>query len=81
MIHWEREKGYDIEILPIDRALNKEHLWKKYIEKSCRKCALKASPRPLNLKRQKSYCMQEILLKIKYFERGISNQIPFNGED
>ena len=70
-----KRKSYDIEILSIDRALNKEHLWKKYIEKSCRKSALKASPRPLNLKTQKSHCMQEILLKIKYFERGISKSL------
>ena len=35
----EKEKRYDIETLSIDRALNKE--------KSCRKCAPKASPKPI----------------------------------
>ena len=35
----EKEKRYDIEILSIDRALNKE--------KSCRNCAPKASPKPI----------------------------------
>ena len=34
---------YGIETLPIDRVLNKEHFY----EKSCRKCAPKASPRPV----------------------------------
>ena len=34
---------YDIENLSIDRVLNTEH----FMEKSCRKCAPKASPRPL----------------------------------
>ena len=36
------------------------------MEKSSRKCALKASFRPL---------MQEILLKIRYFERGLSKSL------
>ena len=34
---------YDIETLSIARVLNKEH----FKEKSCRKCAPKAGPRPL----------------------------------
>ena len=38
-----KERRYDIETLPIDRVLNKEHLYGK----SCRKCAPKPSPRPL----------------------------------
>ena len=37
------EKRYDIETLSIDRLLNNEH----FLEKSCRKCAPEASPRPL----------------------------------
>ena len=64
------------------------------MEKSCRKHALKASSRPLFLfwqTTQNSYCMQEILLKIGYLERGLlktfkkvnfiflSNPVPFNG--
>ena len=65
------------------------------MEKLCRKCALKASPRPLFYfgKQPKTdiACMQEILLKIRYFERDyqkplkkltlffLSNPVPFNG--
>ena len=39
----EKEKRYDTETLSIDGISNKEHFY----EKSCRKYALKASPRPL----------------------------------
>ena len=39
----ENEKRYDIETLLIDRVLNKDC----FVEKSCRKHAPKASPRPL----------------------------------
>ena len=39
----ETEKRYDTKTLSIDRVLNKEH----FVEKSCRKCAPKASPRSL----------------------------------
>ena len=39
----EKEKSFDIETLPIDRVLNKEH----FCWKSCRKYASKSSPRPL----------------------------------
>ena len=42
------------------------------MEKSCTKCAPKASPRPLftsGLVSQNSHYMQEIILKIRYFER------------
>ena len=47
------------------------------MEKSCRKCAPKASPKPLfNLaKHPKSHCMQEILLKIRYFDRRLSKTL------
>ena len=41
----------------------------------CRKCAPNASPRPhffLGKQPKKGQCMQEILLKIRYFERGLS---------
>ena len=44
------------------------------MKKSCRKCAPDASPRPLfyfDLKKN-SHCMQEIILKIRYFEWGLS---------
>ena len=39
----EKEKGFDIELLSIDRVLNKGY----FMEKLCRKCPLKASPRSL----------------------------------
>ena len=43
---------------------------KIFMDKSCKKCAPKASPRPLfNFGNHISHCMQEILLKIRYFER------------
>ena len=47
------------------------------MKKSCRKYARKASPRPLfNLSNNpNSHCMQEILLKIRYFERGFSKSL------
>ena len=41
--YFEKEKIYHIETLSIDRVLNTEH----FMEKSCRKYAPKASPRPL----------------------------------
>ena len=43
------------------------------IEKSCRKCAAKASPRPLY--NFGSCCMQEIILKVRYFETGLSKSL------
>ena len=39
----EKEKRYDIETLSIDGVSDKEHFYTKL----CRKCAAKASPRPL----------------------------------
>ena len=45
------------------------------MEKLCAEiCAEKASPRPhfnFGIIYQNSHCMQEILLKIRYFERGL----------
>ena len=38
-----KEKRYEIETLSIDGVLNKDH----FLEKSCKKCALKASLRLL----------------------------------
>ena len=38
-----KEKSYDIEILSIDRVLNKEHFYGKIMQKMC----TKVSPRPL----------------------------------
>ena len=37
------EKKYDIETLSIDRVLNKNG----FMERSCKKCPPKSSPRPL----------------------------------
>ena len=63
------------------------------MEKSCRKHAPNTSPKHLfyfGKQPKKSHCMQEILLKIRYFERGLSktfkkvtlfflsNPVPFN---
>ena len=50
------------------------------MEKSCKKCAPKASPRPLfnfgkETKTAIARNMQEILLKIRYFERGLSKSL------
>ena len=46
-----------------------------FIEKSCRKCGEKASPRPLyNFGKiiQNRHFMQELILKATYFEKGLS---------
>ena len=43
-----------------------------FVVKSCRKCAAKASPRPLFIFgkiNQRKHCMEEIIFKIRYFER------------
>ena len=60
------------------------HIKKIFIEKSCRKYTAKASP---------SHCMQEIILKARYFERGLSkglkkvtffllsSPVPFNRQN
>ena len=64
------------------------------MEKSCRKCATKASPKPLFYFRltQNINCMQKILLKIRYYGRGyqkalkkltlvfLANPVPFSGQ-
>ena len=44
-----------------------------FVEKSCKKYAPKASPRSLLILVNNPYsrCMQEILLEIRYFERGL----------
>ena len=54
----------------MNRVLNKDYFY----EKSCRKCAPKASPRPLFdlVKDPNSNCVQEILLNIRYFETRLS---------
>ena len=44
------------------------------MEKSCRKYAPKASPRPL-FSFGNSHCMQKNILKIRYFERGSSKSL------
>ena len=66
----EKEIRCDIETLSIDRVLHTEHFYGKL-------CAPKASPRPLfnpNIT-QNSHCMQEILFKIRYFERELSKSL------
>ena len=50
-----------------------------FVEKSCKKCAAKVSTRPLyNFSKyitQNSDSMQEILLKVRYFERELSKTL------
>ena len=66
-----------------------EYQMKKiFMEKSWRKSAPKGSPRPVfnfDKRTQNSYCIQEILLRIGYFERdyqkAIKNPVSFNGKD
>ena len=45
------------------------------MEKSCRKCALKLDSNPLSILVNDSHWMQKILLKIRYFERGLSKTL------
>ena len=46
------------------------------MEKSCRKCVLKAYLRPiLNFGNQPKTAIAWILLKIRYFERGLSKSL------
>ena len=67
----ENGKKYHIKTLLIVRVLNKN----RFVEKSFRKHAPKASPRPflslVNTSKH-NHCMQEIVLKIRCFERGFS---------
>ena len=65
-----------------------------FMEKSCRKYTTKASPKTLFYFRttQNNHCMQEIILKIRYYRRGhqkalkkltlffLVNQVPFSGQ-
>ena len=48
------------------------------MEKSCRKCASKASPKPLFYfykQPKKAIACKKIILKIRYFERGLSKTL------
>ena len=76
--------------LSIDRVLNKEHFYAK----SRRKSAAKASSKPIFYFdiTQNNHYMQEILLTIRYHERGyqkalkkltllfLANPVPFSGQ-
>ena len=69
-----RKKRYDIETLPIGRVLNKEHLlWKNQAE-NVRK-SYSQTPSSFWLITQNNPYMQEILLKIRYFERQSSKSL------
>ena len=72
LISWEG-KRYDIKTLSIDRVLKKEHFYWNVMQKMCPE----ASTRPLFnfVKQPKTHCMQENLLKIRYFERELSKRI------
>ena len=92
---------FDISRKKKDMTLKLCHLIEYYVrnifmEKSCRNYAPKASPRTLlnfDTINQNSHRMQEIVLKIRYFERGLSkshkkltliflsNPISFNEQD
>ena len=66
----ENEKVHDIETLSNDRVVNKECFHEKIIQKMC----MKSLSQTLLLFQQithNNYCMQEILLKIRYFEKGL----------
>ena len=66
----EKEKRYGIEILSIDRALNNEHFHGKIMQKMCTKSSSQG-PFLFSQTTQDSHRMQEILLRIRYFERGL----------
>ena len=73
VLYLKKVKRYDIETLSVDRVLNTE----PFLGKSCWKCAPEVIPGPLltlgsNLK---NHCMQETLLKMRYFERGLSKSL------
>ena len=65
--NWYLEKGkiYDIETFSIERVLRKEHFHGKIMLQLCTKRQSKAPS-------QNRYCMEEIVLKIRCFERGSS---------
>ena len=64
------------------------------MEKSCEKCAIKTCPKPLFYFgiSKNNPCMQEVLLKIRYYGRGyqkalkkltlffLANPVPFSGQ-
>ena len=64
----EKEKSYDIETLSIDRTLE-TFLWKNHAENVHQK--LVVNPVLILVNNPKQPLMQEILLKIMYFERGL----------
>ena len=61
-------------MLSIDRVLDKEHFYGKTMQKMCaKKLVLDHFLVLVNNPKHNSHCMQESLLKIRYFERGLSN--------
>ena len=77
--------------MSIDKVLNKKHFYGKIMQKICTN-SWSLTPFLFWYITQSSHCMQEILLKIRYFERGLSktlkkvsfifllNPVPFNGQ-
>ena len=63
---WYLEKEDDIQTLSIDRVLNNEHFYAKIMQKNVQQ---KLVPDPFLDLVNKPNCMQNILLKIRYFER------------
>ena len=69
-----KEKRYDIEILSIDRVLSKEQFYGKMMQKLYTESE-SGTPYYFCLITQNSHCMQEIVLKIGYFERRLSETL------
>ena len=70
----DKEKRYGIKTLSIDKVLNKEHLlWKNHAENVHQKVV--RDPFFILANNPISHCMQEILLKIRYFERELSKTL------
>ena len=67
----EKEKRSDIWTLPIDRVPNKKHFYGKNMHQKL----VPVSFFNFGKKTQKRHCMQEIILKMRYFERGLSKSL------
>ena len=71
--HLQKEKRHDTETLPVDGVSDKEHFYKKIMQKMCSKSWSQASLCWYII--QNSHCMQKIILKARYFETGLSKSL------
>ena len=72
--YFEREKRCDTETLAIDGVSNKElFLWQNHAENMQQK--LVTDLFIILVKTRNSHCKQKIILKIRYFERGLSKSL------